>query len=95
MIEAYHKNFDIKTMRHVTDMDPTKIETQLSAIAKSMIVSTRIRVARNLAMFPLNPGASRETRGQICELMERVYEAIDEESNFKGQLFRHTTISED
>ena len=48
-------------MRHVTDMDPTKIETQLSAIAKSMIISTRIRVARNLAMFPLNPGASRET----------------------------------
>ena len=38
-------------------MDPAKIAVDLSEAAQSKIISTRIRVARNLSMFPLNPGA--------------------------------------
>ena len=92
---AYHKGFDIETTKHVTDMDPSKISTTLSEAAKTKIISTRIRVARNLAMFPLNPGAGKETRGQICDMMEKVYAAIDDSSDLKGDMFRHTTMSDE
>jgi hypothetical protein len=56
VIEGYHKGYKVGVSKHITDMDVSKITTDLSESAKSKIVSTRIRVARNLAMFPLNPG---------------------------------------
>ncbi len=56
VIEGYHKGFKIGVNTHVTDMDVSKITTDLTDLAKSKIVSTRIRVARNLSFFPLNPG---------------------------------------
>ena len=71
VIQAYHKGFDIEKTKHVTDMDPGKISTALSESAKEKIISTRIRLARNLAMFPLNPGASKDTRPAICDMMEK------------------------
>jgi protein-arginine kinase len=95
VIQAYHKGFDIETTKHVTDMDPAKISTELSEAAKTKIISTRIRVARNLAMFPLNPGASTETRPAICDMMEKVYAAIDPENDLAGDMFRHTTMSDE
>ena len=95
VIQAYHKGFDIETTKHVTDMDPSKISTKLTDTAKSKIISTRIRVARNLAMFPLNPGASTETRPAICDMMEKVYGAIDSSSDLSGDMFRHTTMSDE
>ena len=61
VIEGYHKGYKVGESKHVTDMDVSKITTDLTDLAKSKIVSTRIRVARNLAMFPLNPGANRTT----------------------------------
>jgi creatine kinase len=36
------------------------------------IITTRIRVARNLAFFPLNPAGTKETRLEIADLMEKV-----------------------
>jgi len=39
-------------------MDPAKISVDLTESAKSKVISTRIRVGRNLAAFPLNPGGS-------------------------------------
>ena len=77
--QAYHKGFDIESTKHVTDMDPAKISKTLSEAAQAKIISTRIRVARNLSMFPLNPGADKETRGKICDMMEKVYAGIDGE----------------
>ena len=35
-----------------------------------MIVSTRIRVGRNLADFPLGPGISREQRNEVEKIVE-------------------------
>ena len=61
VIEGYHKGFKIGVNTHVTDMDVAKITTDLTDLAKSKIVSTRIRVARNLSFFPLNPGMYRLT----------------------------------
>ena len=95
VIQAYHKGFDIETTKHVTDMDPAKITTQLSESARTKIISTRIRVARNLAMFPLNPGADDTTRPAICDMMEKVYAAIDPANPLAGDMFRHTTMSDE
>ena len=54
VIEQYHSH--TKTALHVSDMDYTKLQCPpLSPADASMIVSTRIRVGRNLAEFPLGP----------------------------------------
>ena len=37
-----------------------------------MIVSTRIRVGRNLADFPLGPGISREQRDEVEKIVSGV-----------------------
>lgn len=44
--------------KHITDLDVDKITEDLTESAKSKIISTRIRVARNLSFFPMNPAAS-------------------------------------
>lgn len=72
VVEGYHKGFKVSEHKHVTDLNPSKIAAVLSASAQSKIISTRIRVARNLAMFPLNPGGTLQTRLEIAELMEKV-----------------------
>ncbi len=95
VIQAYHKGFDVEKTKHVTDMDPAKISTTLSDSAKAKIISTRIRLARNLAMFPLNPGASKDTRPAICDMMEKVYASIDRTHDLAGDMFRHTTMSDE
>jgi protein-arginine kinase len=74
-------------------MDPSKIKKVLSKAAQSKIISTRIRVARNLSMYPLNPGAGPDTRGQIVDMMEKVYAGI--EGKLAGEMFRHTTMSDE
>jgi hypothetical protein len=61
VIEGYHVGYKTDgSMKHVTDMDSKKITIDLSATAKKKIISTRIRCARNLSMFPLNPAGSKE-----------------------------------
>ena len=94
VIQAYHKGFDIEKTKHVTDMDPAKISTRLIDEAKVKIISTRIRVARNLNMFPLNPGAGPEIRPAICDMMEKVYAAIDPANDLSGEMFRHSTMDD-
>jgi hypothetical protein len=91
VIQAYHKGFDIEKTKHVTDMDPTKITEVLSESAHTKIISTRIRVARNLSMFPLNPGANTQTRGEICDMMRKVYKTL--EGELAGEMFLHSTMS--
>jgi creatine kinase/arginine kinase len=45
-----------------------------------MILSTRIRVGRNLAEFPLGPGISKEQRDKVEEIVSGVL------SKFEGEL---------
>jgi len=55
----YHKHG--KSAKHVSDMDASKLKAPPFAPEDaSMIVSTRIRVGRNLADYPLGPGLTRE-----------------------------------
>jgi protein-arginine kinase len=68
VIEDYHKHN--KTAKHVSDMDFKTLKCPpLSAEDAKMIVSTRIRVGRNLAEFPLGPGISKEQRDKVETLV--------------------------
>ena len=87
VVEGYHKGFKVGEHKHVTDLDPHKIKIALSASAQKKIISTRIRVARNLGFFPLNPGGTKETRLEIAALMGKVGEARQNwtEKGMKGK----------
>lgn len=99
VIEKYHVGYKLDgTMKHVTDMDVEKIAIDLSDSAKEKVISTRIRCARNIAAFPLNPAASKENRIVIADLMEKVFADIsngDDESkkDLGGTFYRHTTMT--
>ena len=100
VIEAYHKGFSMEKGSDLKGtpserMDPAKIPFDLTESAQTKIISTRIRVARNLSMFPLNPGGSRESREEIAALMGKVYDGIAEDSALKGEFFLHTTMSDE
>jgi hypothetical protein len=61
IIEDYHQHG--KKAKHVSNMDHTQLKCPpFSADEAAMILSTRIRVGRNLAEFPLGPGISKEQR---------------------------------
>ena len=64
IIDQYHGH--AKGALHVSDMDHTKLQCPpFSPEDAAMIKSTRIRVGRNLAEFPLGPGITREQRNSI------------------------------
>jgi arginine kinase len=64
VIEDYHKHS--KTAKHVSNMDFKALKCPpLPADEAAMIVSTRIRVGRNLAEFPLGPGISKDQRDKV------------------------------
>ena len=66
---------------HVSDMDASKLDCPpFSAEEASMIVSTRIRVGRNLEGYPLGPGVTKKQRDNI---MQKVVAACD---TFTGDL---------
>ena len=61
-----------------------------------VIISTRIHAARNLSMFPLNPGGSKETRVAITELMAKVYAGLpDVAPELAGDFFLHSSMSDE
>ena len=93
LIERYHEGFTITGAPHVSDMSPWKISTDLTMSAQSKIITTRIRVARNLSMFPLNPGGSLQSRLDVAALLEKVYDRLSYDSNLAGAFLRHTTMS--
>lgn len=94
VIEKYHVGYKTDgSMNHITDMDASKIEIDLTPQAKEKIISTRIRVARNLAFFPLNPGGTKKTREEIAGLMKKVFDTLDDD--LAGQFYLHTTMTPD
>ena len=64
IIEQYHGH--AKGAKHISDMDHTKLNCPpFAAEDAAMIKSTRIRVGRNLAEFPLGPAITKEQRNAI------------------------------
>lgn len=65
IIEDYHGHK--KADKHVSNMDYKQLKCPpFEADDAKFIKSTRIRVGRNLADYPLGPGASKEQRDEIC-----------------------------
>jgi len=59
IIEDYHGHK--KNDKHVSDMDASKLNAPPFAPEDAaMIISTRVRVGRNLADYPLGPGLTKE-----------------------------------
>ena len=68
----YHKHG--KSAKHVSDMDASKLKAPpFPEEDAAMIISTRIRVGRNLADYPLGPGLTKEQR---LEVMNKVVQAV-------------------
>ena len=84
IIEDYHGHKPGDT--HKSDMDASKLECPpLPEDEAAMIVSTRIRVGRNLEGYPLGPGVSKEQREEI---MQKVVEACNTfEGDLKGTFY--------
>jgi protein-arginine kinase len=102
VIEAYHKGFSMEKGSDLKGtaserMDPAKIGVELSASAQFKIVSTRIRIARNLSMFPLNPGGSQKSREDIAALMQKVYDGLPAMGypELAGDFFLHTSMTDE
>jgi hypothetical protein len=55
VVKAYHSGFDPENTPPLDPehMNPDRITVDLNASAKAKVISTRIRCARNLAMFPV------------------------------------------
>lgn len=72
--------------KHVADMDAEKIvNAEFTEEDAAMIKSTRIRVGRNLAGFPLGPGVSKEQR---LEIMNKVVQACEQfDGDLKGKFY--------
>lgn len=84
VIEDYHGHK--KTDKHVSDMDHTKLKCPpFTAEEAAMILSTRIRVGRNMDGYPLGPGVTKEQR---LEIMKKVVEACEKfDGDLKGKFY--------
>jgi len=84
VIEAYHGHKP--GALHRTDMTADGLENSVFSEADSArINSTRIRVGRNLAGYPLGPGVTKEQR---LEIMNKVVEACNTfEGDLKGTFY--------
>jgi len=90
VIEEYHRGYS-KDKKHVTDMDPAKLQGDINQ--KEAIVSTRIRVARNLFGFPLNPSSTKEQRLEIEVMMQKVFDTL--EGDLAGTYYSLATTSDE
>ena len=65
---------------HVSDLSAGKLaDDEFTSDEAKMIISTRIRVARNLADYVLGPGLNREQRLEIMEKVRKVCELFPAE----------------
>merc|ERR1712153_152049 len=79
VIEEYHGHKP--SSKHVSDMNADQLtNADFNEEESAMVNSTRIRVGRNLAGYPLGPGVSKEQRDEI---MEKVVAACN---TFEGDL---------
>eukprot|EP01083_Nonionella_stella_P044203 119105_1 len=101
VISDYH-NFDVTAKKHPSDvMDTAKLKNVLGDDAKKVILSTRIRVARNLDGFNLAPGQqSLDEKKKIEAVFIKVFELINKSEDekyedFKGEYFALYKITEE
>jgi len=79
IILDYHKHE--KTAKHVSNMNYKELVCPpFTEQEASMILSTRIRVGRNLAAYPLGPGITKDQRNEVEKTVSGVL------SKFTGEL---------
>jgi len=84
VIEDYHGHK--KDGKHVSDMDHTKLKCPpFSKEDDARILSTRIRVGRNLAAYPLGPGITGPQRNEVEATVSKVLQAL--EGDLKGKYY--------
>ena len=84
VVEDYHGHKPEDS--HKSDMSAEGLENaEFSEADAAMVVSTRIRVGRNLDGYPLGPGVSKDQR---LEIMNKVVEACNTfEGDLKGTFY--------
>jgi arginine kinase len=91
VIEQYHGHK--KGEQHMSDMDHTKLKCPpFPEEDAKMIKSTRIRVGRNLADFPLGPGLTKEQRQQVEEKVVTACKAFT--GDLEGKYYSLGSLSE-
>lgn len=79
IIVDYHKGFNVET-GHRSDMDASGLQNlELTAEEQEMIVSTRIRVGRNLKGYPLGPGVTKQQRLDIMNKVIAAAKTFDDD----------------
>ena len=91
VIEEYHGHK--KDDKHVSDMKSEGLtNATFTEEETKMVNSTRIRVGRNLADFPLGPGVTKEQRLEIMNLVVKACETF--EGDLKGKFYPLEGMSE-
>lgn len=84
VVEHYHGHG--KEATHKSNMTSEGlVNDELAEEDAAMIVSTRIRVGRNLADYPLGPGVTKEQRLEIMNLVTEAAETFDDD--LKGKFY--------
>lgn len=91
IVEHYHKHG--KCDKHISNMDYTQLHCPpFTPQEAAMIVSTRIRVGRNLAGFPLGPGISKAQRDEVERLVSTALSGMTGE--LAGKYYSLCSMSE-
>merc|ERR1719223_1949215 len=91
VIEDYHGGYK-PTDKHISDMDPSKVIGNPDPEGK-YVISTRIRVGRNIKGLGLSPGIRREQRRLVEKLV--ITGLANVEGDLAGTYFPLTGMSED
>jgi len=91
IIHEYH-HFS-QTDMHKSDFNPQHLEVKKLDEDGKYILSTRIRVGRNFAEYPLGTAISKEQRDEIEQRVSRVL--LSFEDSLKGKYFPLTTLSDE
>jgi len=82
IINGWHNGFDPATMDHKSDLDYSKVKLsdEQAKFFDEMVVSTRIRAARNVAGLSLPAGTDAKDRAEVEALLKETF------ANFSGEL---------
>jgi creatine kinase len=92
-VEGYHKGFvwDLEHA-HKTDLNPDHLSVEFTPQAESLILSTRIRVARNLGGdFVMNPNGTAESRIAVLDMVRAA--AVNFEEDLQGTVYAHASMT--
>eukprot|EP01083_Nonionella_stella_P020214 56028_1 len=78
VIEEYHGGYS-KDKKHVSDMDPSHLNVPDMPGAADHIISTRIRVGRNIRGYGLSPGITQKQRAEVEEMMKTAFTKLEGE----------------